>query len=196
MIVGERIIHRKDRTVKIKYISLLIIVFLSCNAYTKYKSWYNKRPCDQPYSQWQSEDETVYLNMGAYGTAIGSIRTKEGVKNVYFKMGLTNGIDIYEKIEEKDGRQSLKKLEHWLGDFQNEREFIATVIETVYFEQGQKIKLHQLEKNERPLEEQPNTKWASDDGTILLTAGEQGTPITGSIQVGDDSISILYVARG
>ena len=111
-------------------------------------------------------------------------------------MGLTNGIDIYEKIEEKDGQQSLKKLEHWLGDFQNEREFIATVIETVYFEQGQKIKLHQLEKNERPMEEQPNTKWASDDGTILLTAGEQGTPITGSIQVGDDSISILYVARG
>ena len=44
MIVGERIIHRKDRTVKIKYISLLIIVFLSCNAYTNYKSWYNKRP--------------------------------------------------------------------------------------------------------------------------------------------------------
>lgn len=127
-----------------KYVCILLIAVLCLNA-CAYKSWYGKRPCDQPHTEWVSEDGLMCFATDENGAGTGSIEIEKEKINVYIGIGPATDIDIYAE-NLSDVYSGTDKLEHWIGTFEKNNEFTAIVKETTYFNVGQKIKFYRVDK--------------------------------------------------
>ena len=130
-----------------KIVCFLITILLFFCACTPYKSWLGKRPCDQPNTQWVSENGQIYINVDENGQSKGTILVGTEKQDIYFGIGLGGTINVYSKRSE-DGYRDADRIEHWVGDFNKENEFSVIVKETTYFEIGQKINFYRVDKED------------------------------------------------
>ena len=126
-------------------LSICISITLS-GCHLLYKSWTGKRPCDQPNTSWVSEDGSIYFHVDKEQQATGEmIVNKERIQFVFVN-GPGIEMRIYDiKSNEFEIRQAKYQYEHWIGKFKKD-EFTAKVLETTYFEEGQKIKFYRVDE--------------------------------------------------
>lgn len=110
-----------------------------------YKSYYGKRPCDQPNTEWVSEDGTVYFSVNEKGRIEDGVLLFDDEIKVHVAIGPATEIDIYYLSDVYENHVSGFPFEHWVGYFIKDNEFVAVVKETKYFEVGQKIKFHRID---------------------------------------------------
>ena len=129
-----------------KKIKIIVVFFLSVAllAGCSYRSWDNKRPCDQSGSKWESSEKTIVFSVDENGVGIGKMTVGQKVLEIHIAIGPTTQICIYPLENVKGNRVELPYYERWIGTFKKASEFTATVVETTYFTVGEQITFYRL----------------------------------------------------
>ncbi|CDM67737.1 putative membrane protein [Clostridium bornimense] len=129
------------------YIIFCLIFFCALVLYGVCINWYKgNRPCDQPSTEWVSEDGSIKIHVDENQQATGSMNIKGTEIPFIFENGPGERVWIY-SIEAK-GRLGLypeEEYETWMGNFNREDKFTVTVEKTTYFEVGQKITFYRVD---------------------------------------------------
>ena len=131
--------------------TFFIIFIIAVVLYGVCINWYKgNRPCDQPGTEWVSEDGSIEIYVDENQYATGSMNIK-GTEIPFIFSGEIRGeiIDIY-AIEAK-GREGLypeERYETWRGNFKRKDKFTVTVEKTTYFEVGEKITFYRVDDEE------------------------------------------------
>lgn len=130
-----------------KFFVLLValsILFAGC----EYKAWFGKRPCDQPNSKWESEDQSIYFEMDEYGLGTGYLLSN-GEKVEFLIQYVHARIEIYaSEAIDRMGVYSKETYEIWWGSFDQADSFTATVKQTTFFSVGQELKFYRIDDPE------------------------------------------------
>ena len=129
-----------------KIIAIVLSIYISITlsgCHLLYKSWTGKRPCDQPDTSWISEDGSIYFHVGE--NIIGTMQVDGENIDVYISMGLGATIRIYPLSSLQGNAVKGECFEEWIGKFKKD-EFTAKVLESTYFEEGQKIKFYRVDE--------------------------------------------------
>ena len=120
---------------------VIIIVLLSgCKGFRK------NSPSGQPSTKWISEDGQMFFIVDENGDAFGEMLIDNETIDIYVGMGMdTTDIDITH-LESKIGNSVTEiSFEHWIGDFDFNDHFTATVKRTTYFHVGDKITFYRVD---------------------------------------------------
>lgn len=114
----------------ISFCLALVFLFSSC----KNPVHQAKKPLNQPYTQWISEDGNISFNVSNYGWASGKMVVDN--KTVDFILTQSMGDALYfcsptvwktHHIRDED------EYEYWECLYKSKKEFVAYVVETKYF---------------------------------------------------------------
>ena len=126
--------------------TVILLVALSILLTGCYKSWFGKRPCDQPNSKWMSDDQSMYFEMDEIGLGTGYL-SRNGEKVEFLFRCAQSRIEIY--APEAIGRLGLypeETYEIWWGSFDQADSFTATVKQTTFFTVGQELKFYRMDE--------------------------------------------------
>ena len=128
----------------------LLICLFGVVLYGMYINLYKgNRPCDQPGTEWVSEDGSIKIHVDENQQATGSMNING--TEIPFILELGSGKMMWiDSIEAKDrlGLYPEETYEKWIGDFIWEDKFTVTVEKTTYFEVGQKITFYRVDDEE------------------------------------------------
>lgn len=130
-------------------LSLILIVFITFFS-INYKAYFGKRPCDQPGTTWKSDDGNITFSIDELGAGKGWININDESIAIAVSIGPATGLDIYPLsgvVQDEESRRILGDicLEHWLGTFKKDSEFIAEVKESTYYSMGDKIHFYRVD---------------------------------------------------
>lgn len=108
-----------------------------------YKSWFGKRPCDQPNSEWISDDKSISFYIDQNGSGTGKMIIDKEPIDIHVAIGPATEINIY-PLKETDDLTYGEYLEYWIGTFNESDTFSATVKETTFFEVGDEISFYRI----------------------------------------------------
>ena len=131
-----------------KIIAIVLSIYISITlsgCHLLYKSWTGKRPCDQPDTSWISEDGSIYFYVDEGHRSTGTMQVDGENIDVYVAMGLGATIRIYPLSSLQGNTVKGECIEEWIGKFKKDK-FTAKVLETTYFEEGQKIKFYRVDE--------------------------------------------------
>lgn len=132
-------------TIIVLIIIVASMIFIGCF----YKSWFGKRPCDQPNSNWATKDKTIVFSIDKNGAGTGQFAVDGEIIDFHLAIGPAEQIDIYSPEPERfiDGEIPVYgyPFEQWVGDFNKSYKFTATVKTTTYFEVGEKITFYRID---------------------------------------------------
>ena len=140
---------RKTKLIMIGTILVLLIPYVLALRFLSpfFDFHYGKRPCDQPFSTWISEDKRIYFEVDEHGHGNGTLKTKDGVIDIYFFTNRWIEDKIY--IYQVTAGENKKQIEYWSIDSLRRNKFTATVDgQTTYFEIGQTIRFNRLSEGE------------------------------------------------
>lgn len=130
--------------------TFFIIFIIAVVLYGVCINWYKgNRPCDQPGTEWVSEDGSIKIHVDENQQATGSMNING--TEIPFILELGSGKMMWiDSIEAKDrlGLYPEETYEKWIGDFIWEDKFTVTVEKTTYFEVGQKITFYRVDDEE------------------------------------------------
>lgn len=138
---------RKHRLIKPIVVLLLIILFVVlCTNCVKrtYKSFLGLRPCDNPGTQWTSEDGDISFHILESSLGTGVLRTAEQNINIYVSFDMAIGIKLYYIKDIRNNSIIGFPFETWEGNYTSDQSFVATVVESTYFDVGDKIEFHRV----------------------------------------------------
>lgn len=138
---------RKHRLIKPVVISLLIILLaVLCTNCVKrtYKSWHGLRPCDNPGTQWGSETGDISFCTSESGDGIGVLYIGGQSIDIYIVFDMAVGINVYQPENISDDAITGFPFEIWEGDYTSDQSFVATVVESTYFDVGDKIEFYRV----------------------------------------------------
>lgn len=136
-----------------KYISLIgviMLIVITLNA-CMYPSKYKWKVCTQLNTKWVSEDGTIVFNVNDSYSATGTMNLNGEVVDVYMVEGPARSeeMHIYPiSVLEKESIPEKDKYEYWLCSYKSEKEFVATVKKTTFYEVGQKITFYRVDEIE------------------------------------------------
>ena len=128
--------------IMIVVVAITMIVLSSC----RYKSWQGKRPCDQPNSEWMSENKSITFFIDKNGAGTGKIVNDNEVIDIHIGIGPATEIEIFPLGNVVDNVVTGRSIEYWTGSFIQQEEFVATVKKTTYFKVGDKITFYRVDK--------------------------------------------------
>lgn len=134
---------KKFKKFTIVFFITFIILFVLYSVFF-YKSYYGKRPCDQPYSQWISEDGQITFSIDENGAGTGVILIDNEKINIHIGIGPATEFKIYTLESVKGNVRTERFFEYWVGDFREYDNFTATVKETTYFNVGDEITFYRI----------------------------------------------------
>lgn len=119
---------------------VLLIMLSGCDEviFKFYKPYLGKRPIDQPGSSWSSQEGTITFTVDE--DSIG--RGKMTVSGEEIEMCFITGLGVSIEISSPDMKTIYEK---WLGDFKNDKSFVATVNKSTYFEEGMEITFNRVD---------------------------------------------------
>ncbi len=132
-----RILYRIDMKRFIVLILALALILMFGGCMTPQE--FNWKPCNQPNTEWISEDGSISFFVDENCKAVGTMKVNDEIHDI----GLYNepqrgvGMHIYLSGE-------LHVCEKWLCKYESEKEFVAVIEETTFFEKGQKFKFYRL----------------------------------------------------
>lgn len=138
---------RKHRLIKPIVVLLLIVLFIVlCTNCVKrtYKSFLGLRPCDNPGTQWVSEDEDISFCTSESGDGIGVLYIGGQSIDIYIVFDMAVGINVYHPENISDNAITGFPFETWEGNYTSDQSFVATVVESTYFDVGDKIEFHRV----------------------------------------------------
>lgn len=138
---------KKHRLIKPVVILLLIILLaVLCTNCVKrtYKSYLGLRPCDNPGTQWISVDEDVSFFISESGDGIGVLYTGGQSIDIYIVFDIAVGIYVYDSENVSDTTIEGPLYEIWEGDYTSDQSFVATVVESTYFDVGDEIEFYRV----------------------------------------------------
>lgn len=138
---------RKHRLIKPVVILLLIILLaVLCTNCVKrtYKSYLGLRPCDNPGTQWVSEDGNVSFHISESGYGTGVLYTSAQFINIHVSFDMAVGINLYYAEDFHNNARTGFPFETWEGDYTSDQSFVATVIKSTYFDVGDEIEFYRV----------------------------------------------------
>lgn len=121
---------------------LLFVLFI-----VNFKKYEGKRPSDQPETAWVSEDGNLYFKTDENGAGIGKITIGDDSIDVYVGMGPSIELAIYPASALDEKSITGTRYEFWECNYVSSGEFIATVVETTFYEKDQKIKIYKIDSS-------------------------------------------------
>ena len=129
----------------------LLICLFGVVLYGMYINLYKgNRPCDQPGTEWVSEDGSIEIYVDENQYATGSMNIK-GTEIPFIFSGEIRGERIHIYAIEAKGREGLypeERYETCRGNFKRKDKFTATVEKTTYFKVGQNITFYRVDDEE------------------------------------------------
>lgn len=138
---------RKHRLIKPVVILLLIILLaVLCTNCVKrtYKSYLGLRPCDNPGTQWVSEDGDISFFTSESGDGIGVLYTGGQSIDIYIVFDIAVRLNVYHPENISDDAITGFPFETWEGDYTSDQSFVATVVESTYFDVGDEIEFYRV----------------------------------------------------
>lgn len=147
------IIWGENMKKKILFISSLILVIFISFIFTNYKTYLGKRPCDQPGTVWKSDDGAITFSIDESGVGKGWIDIHGESVPIVVLIGPATGVDIYPLSSIVQNNETMEVfgntcLEHWLGTFKKDSEFIAVVEDSTYYSIGDRIYFYREKENQ------------------------------------------------
>lgn len=146
------IVMKKSRKLTLGFGIVFTIIFVLYSIFI-YKHGLGKRPCDQPYSEWISEDGQITFSIDENGAGIGNLTIDEETMEIYIAIGPAAEIHVYPLEVVEDNRITEMYIEYWIGDFWRDDKFTAKIVGTTYFNIGDKITFYRVnndtEKSEK-----------------------------------------------
>lgn len=102
---------------------------------------------NQPNTSWVSDDGSVIFSVDNDGNAMGIIRVNGESVEVIVVEGVERDTGMYLFYSDHQGRpanQFDNKCEYWQCSYKSPDMFVATVKETTFFEEGQKITFNKV----------------------------------------------------
>lgn len=130
-------------TLALFLIILLAVLCTNCVKHT-YKSFLGLRPCDNPGTQWASEDGDISFHILESSLGTGVLRTAEQNINIYVSFDMAIGIKLYYIKDIRNNSIIGFPFETWEGNYTSDQSFVATVVESTYFDVGDKIEFHRV----------------------------------------------------
>ena len=114
-----------------------------------YKSWQGRRPNDQPNTSWVSEDGTIHLYVDENHRGRGTL-LRDG-EEIPFIFSSDSGVCLYFYTPEGEnlpgyGPNSDYTIGIWECKYPRGDHFTATVVQTTYFEVGQKLSFYRVDE--------------------------------------------------
>lgn len=130
-------------TLALFLIILLAVLCTNCVKRT-YKSFLGLRPCDNPGTQWTSEDGDISFHILESSLGTGVLHTAEQSINIYVSFDMAIGIKLYYIKDIRNNSIIGFPFETWEGNYTSDQSFVATVVESTYFDVGDKIAFHRV----------------------------------------------------
>ena len=144
MRILSEVIGMKRKLSLIGLVLLLMFLFTACMTPAKTR-WKLVR---QPDTRWESEDGTITFYVDENCVATGTILINGEEVEICLLEGPLRSVelDVFPiDIVETGITSSEDRYEHWLCSYKSEKRFVATVKNTTYFEEGQKITFHRVD---------------------------------------------------
>ena len=133
--------------VSIAFLALIfVIISIAMTATTIRYVRIDRAPTNQPLSSWESEDGTISFVVDATNRIRGTININGEV--IEFSLSIAPGdlsMQLYDikiiELEKSNSRHfsSDYQYEDWDCSYKSKKKFVATVRETTFFKEGQKI---------------------------------------------------------
>lgn len=139
---------------KVRFISIIITMSILIGILSSciYKSYYGKRPCDQIGSTWSSVDGSITFVVNENGSCNGKMLVDGEYIDIHLGIGPSVEIAIYHALTEESEVFGLP-IEEWIGDFDSADSFVATIMRSTYYHEGDTIafvRTSEGEMRERP----------------------------------------------
>lgn len=127
------------------FVTSIVIITSMLTSCVFLKYWIGKRPCDQPNTNWATEDGTISFSIDENGNGTGKI-VIDG-ETIDIDIGFGPATQIYiSPLENVDGDHVYGySIEYWTGDSYRSDRFTATVEKTTYFEVGEKLTFYRID---------------------------------------------------
>lgn len=119
-----------------------IFVMISCQK----ESDTSIHPCSQIDTRWRSEDESITLVVHSDRVRSGKMSVADG-QTIWFYLYTDGAADMWlcsSKTSDMHWITGEYIYEYWQCSCVSEREFVATVVDTTYFTEGQEIVFHRI----------------------------------------------------
>lgn len=136
-----------DMIKKIRIIGLMVLVMIVLIA-CSYPPAYEWKISSQTNTQWISEDETITFSVNDSRVITGVMEVDSKVVEIYIatEPQAGAGMHIYPiNVIEFDSRSTEDRYEYWVCSYESEKEFVATVKKTTYYNVGQEIKFTRVD---------------------------------------------------
>ena len=111
----------------------------------RWNAHYGKRPNDQPGSQWVSECGSISITVDEKGWGTGVMNVNGEAIDFIFVSGPASMLWLYAPdAENRLGLYPEEEYEHWSGMRWRKDRFVAEVLETTFFEEGDRISFHRI----------------------------------------------------
>ena len=127
------------------FLPLLLAVLFLLSGYQD-PIGYHRKSTLQDNTSWKSADGTISYCVNESASGVGTLIVGDKILNIYLFEDFGRGMyilpgELYdsEKIDSKHDR-----YEYWECSFKSKEHFVATVIETTFFEIGQKIEFYRV----------------------------------------------------
>lgn len=130
-------------TLALLLIILLAVLCTNCVKHT-YKSYLGLRPCDNPGTQWASEDGDISFHINERTLGEGVMYNSGHSINICVIFDMAVGIYVYDSANVSDTAAEGPIYEIWEGNYTSDHSFVATVIKSTYFDVGDKIEFHRV----------------------------------------------------
>lgn len=124
-----------------KTIGLTIVIIIILNA-CSYSATYKWKISSQLNTQWVSDDKTITFNVNDNYLITGTMEINGEVIEVYVatEPQAGNGLHIFPiNVINNERRSTEDEYEYWTCSYQSEKEFVATVKESSFYNVGEKI---------------------------------------------------------
>ena len=123
---------------KLVRITVAVCVLMSIMCGCAYRSYYGKRPCDQPGSIWSSVDGVITFRVDENGSCDGEMLIDGAYTDIHIANGPSVEFVIYQALLDENAVYS-NPLEEWVGNFAHDDSFTVEVITSTYYEVGSMI---------------------------------------------------------
>lgn len=139
---------------KLKLLILVIVGMLGAGVFVLSlfpDRFFEYKVSEQPSTKWMSEDGDVMLFVTEEDGIQGVIKYEGDEIQVYVaeEMNMATGMHLFKIDATDDGILNYpddEEYEHWKCSYKSRKEFVATVLETTFFEKGQEITFHRVDE--------------------------------------------------
>ena len=126
--------------------ALLFSVFFIDVVYRRF-AFENWNPCIQKNTKWASEDDSIVFTVGDAG-ATGKMSVDDSEIEFYMITDMGGTIELHPiEVSETKAIYYEKRYEFWECSYKSKNKFVATVKETTFLKEGEKITFNKVSDN-------------------------------------------------